>query len=161
MKRNLNPDINKIKEFSYRYLKFRLRSEFEINKYLKGKGYSEEDIKGCLNQLRDEGLLDDKRFAKFYAYDSLTIKYKGPFRIEMELKELGVERNIINDTIDDLRKEIDIKEIIREFLENQYRKTDINKIDKHKIRSKLYRRGFLSYDTEGVLNNYIDYRKED
>lgn len=161
MKRNQNPDINKIKELSYRYLKFRLRSEFEIKRYLKGKGYCEKEIESCLNQLRDEGLLDDKRFAKFYAYDSLTIKYKGPLRIEMELKELGIERVIINDTIDDLKREIDIKEIVREFLENQYRKIDINQIEKHKIMSKLYRRGFLSYDTEDVLNNYIDYRKED
>jgi len=159
--RNLNPDIDRIKEVSYRYIKFRFRSEYELKVHLRKKGYIDCDIDNCISQLKEEGFLDDKRFAKFYAYDSLTIKFKGPLKIKNELENFGIEGYIIEDTIDELMKEIDIKEVVREYLEKKYRNIDLNKIEKYKIVGNLYRRGFVIYDVEGVLNDYIDYRKED
>ncbi|MDK2838904.1 MAG: regulatory protein [Thermosipho sp. (in: thermotogales)] len=116
-----------------RLLKFRIRSEKEIYFRLKDKGYSDEEIKKTIEELKSKGFLDDEKFAYLYAYDSLTLKKKGPFLIKRELLNLGVDEYIIDDAISKVLSEVDIEQIKRELVKD---------MDARKAKEYLYRRGF-------------------
>lgn len=48
------------------YISIRMRSEFEIRKYLKDKGYIDDVIEDVLKKLRDYKFVDDKIFAEYF-----------------------------------------------------------------------------------------------
>ncbi|ONN26951.1 RecX family transcriptional regulator [Thermosipho affectus] len=116
-----------------RFLKYRARSEMEIKTRLKSKGYSACEIEEVVLQLKEKGFLDDEKFAYLYAYDSLTLKKKGPFLIRLELQKLGVDEFIIEDALSRVLEEVDVEKIKTEITKN---------LDERKAKEYLYRRGF-------------------
>ncbi|ANQ54084.1 RecX family transcriptional regulator [Thermosipho sp. 1063] len=116
-----------------RLLKYRARSEMEIKTRLKSKGYSTCEIEEVVLQLKEKGFLDDEKFAYLYAYDSLTLKKKGPFLIRLELQKLGVDEFIIEDALSRVLEEVDVEKIKTEITKN---------LDERKAKEYLYRRGF-------------------
>lgn len=121
------------KSDALRLLKFRIRSEKELALRLKEKGYSDEEIEDTIKELKNKGFIDDEKFAYLYAYDSLTLHKKGPFRIRMELIKLGVDEYIIEDAINKVLSEVDLEEIKKEITKG---------LDEKKAREVLYRKGF-------------------
>ncbi len=132
MKRNRDP-LND----ALRFLKTRLRSEWELRHRLKEKGYFDEEIETVIDLLKNKNFIDDKRFAYLYAYDSLSLKKKGPMRIKYELRLLNVNDIDIEEGLKKALDEIDIKPIIENLLK---------KSEPKKFREVLYRHGF-EYDT--------------
>ncbi|MEN3042130.1 MAG: RecX family transcriptional regulator [Fervidobacterium sp.] len=129
-------DYKKLKDpfqIALRFIKFRARSEWEVKNKLKQYGFSEEVISDTITKLKKSGFIDDEKFAYLYAYDSLVIRYKGPYRIRYELKQLHIDDYLIEDAIKKVLSEVDIDEIIRKLTEG---------LDEHKKREKLYRHGF-------------------
>ncbi|MCX7654596.1 MAG: RecX family transcriptional regulator [Fervidobacterium sp.] len=120
-------------QIALRFIKFRARSEWEVKNKLKQYGFSEEVISETITKLKKSGFIDDEKFAYLYAYDSLVIRYKGPYRIKYELKQLHIDDYLIEDAIKKVLSEVDINEIIRKLTEG---------LDEHKKREKLYRHGF-------------------
>ncbi len=118
---------------SLRFIKFRARSEWEVANKLRHYGFSEEVISETLKKLKEKGFIDDEKFAYLYAYDSLVIHYKGPYRIRYELKQLHVDEYIIEDAINKVLNEVNVSEIIEKLTRG---------LDEHKKREKLYRQGF-------------------
>lgn len=121
------------KSDALRLLKFRIRSEKELALRLKEKGYSNEEIEDTIKELKNKGFIDDEKFAYLYAYDSLTLHKKGPFRIRMELIKLGVDEYIIEDAINKVLSEVDLEEIKKEITKG---------LNEKKAREVLYRKGF-------------------
>ncbi|MDK2886104.1 MAG: regulatory protein [Thermosipho sp. (in: thermotogales)] len=121
------------KSDALRLLKFRIRSEKELALRLKEKGYSDEEIEDTIKELKNKGFIDDEKFAYLYAYDSLTLHKKGPFRIRMELIKLGVDEYIIEDAINKVLSEVDLEEIKKEITKG---------LNEKKAREVLYRKGF-------------------
>ncbi|SHH57827.1 regulatory protein RecX [Thermosipho atlanticus] len=116
-----------------RLLKYRIRSENELRFRLKEKGYESEEIEKTISYLKEKGFIDDEKFAYLYVYDSLTLHKKGPFRIKLELKKLGVDEYIIEDAIKKVLEEVDLEEIKKEITKG---------MDEKKARELLYRKGF-------------------
>lgn len=116
-----------------RFIKFRARSEWEVANKLRQYGFSEEVILEALKKLKERGFIDDEKFAYLYAYDSLVVRYKGPYRIRYELKQLHVDEYIIEDAINKVLNEVNVDEIIEKLTQG---------LDEHKKREKLYRQGF-------------------
>ena len=116
-----------------RLLKFRARSENEIRTKLKQKGYTQEEIEETIAFLKEKGFLDDETFAYLFAYDAMTLKKYGPFRIKWELRKLGVDEYIIEDAISKVLNEVDIEEIKKELTKG---------LEPKKARELLYRKGF-------------------
>ncbi|WP_448377234.1 regulatory protein RecX [Fervidobacterium sp.] len=116
-----------------RFIKFRVRSQWEVENRLRREGFKEEVIKETIEKLIENGFIDDEKFAYLYAYDSLVIHYKGPYRIRYELRQLHVDEYIIEDVIRKVLNEVDVQEIIEKLTEG---------LDERKKREKLYRHGF-------------------
>ncbi|AFG35706.1 hypothetical protein Ferpe_1648 [Fervidobacterium pennivorans DSM 9078] len=116
-----------------RFIKFRARSQWEVENRLKKEGFSDEVINQTIEKLKESGFIDDEKFAYLYAYDSLVIHYKGPYRIRYELRQLHVDEYVIEDAIKKVLEEVDVQEIIEKLTKG---------LDEHKKREKLYRHGF-------------------
>ena len=82
----------------FRLLKFRLRSEKEIYGKLKAKNLPASVIKQTIEYFKALDLIDDCHFAQAWTSSRL----KKPFginRIRLELKENGIDQEIIDETI--------------------------------------------------------------
>ncbi|MCD6546847.1 MAG: RecX family transcriptional regulator, partial [Thermotogae bacterium] len=136
-----------IKGYALRLLKYRTRSEEELRRRLKNKGFKDTEIENLIFEFKEKGLVDDIKFSYLFAYDKLTIQKKGPKLIEWELLKLGVKKEIVDEAISKVLQEVDEKKIIREILMKEGIDLENGK-EKRRLYSKLTKRGFNYYSIE-------------
>ncbi|MEW6009584.1 MAG: regulatory protein RecX [Candidatus Omnitrophota bacterium] len=153
MRKRLSPD-KKALSSAYRLLKVRDRSEKEIRDRLLKKKYPNSTIDSVIAHLKDLSYIDDKKFSREW----VNFRLKTPFgikRIILELRQKGIDEEIISEALREVRK----SDVEREALTSLAKKR-INNLHKRNIigikaRQKLYqfllRRGFSSSDIIGVL----------
>ncbi len=78
-----------IKEACFHYLARREYSQYELLQKIAGKGFSKADIQRVIDELEEQGLQSDTRFAESYAR-SRVHKGIGPLKIRAELQQRGV-----------------------------------------------------------------------
>lgn len=86
-------------DLAFRYLGRRDRTELELRRYLEGKRVEPEEIERTLAQLREQGYVDDVRFARQFAEDKRLLEEWGADRIERRLAALGVAPEIVRDVV--------------------------------------------------------------
>jgi len=131
-----------IKEACLQYLMRREHSLQELMQKVSAKGFAEHDIMSVLEELTEQGLQSNTRFAESYAR-SRVHKGFGPLRIQAELQQRGA-----GDCYFDMAVE-DIAGSWQDLLEQVYnKKYDVEKaVDmKEKARRSrfLQQRGFPS-----------------
>lgn len=95
-KQNTTPTL---REKALDYLSRREHSRLELKRKLLTKDFSESDINTVLQQLSAENLQSDERFAESYVRSRKLAGF-GPKRIEIELRERGIEAELIIECID-------------------------------------------------------------
>jgi regulatory protein len=75
---------------AYRHLAQRDRTVAEMRTQLRRCGVERELIEPCLVELREQGYLNDARFARRFAEDRRTLDGWGAARIRARLQELGI-----------------------------------------------------------------------
>ena len=86
------------------YLGYRPRSEFEIKERLLRKGFDDNTIESVIAKLREQGLVDDAAFARFWKENRDSFSPRSQWVIKLELRQKGVTDDIIGQiikTIDD------------------------------------------------------------
>ena len=73
---------------------------FQLKKKLLAKGFELDQVIDVLNNLESQNLLSDKRFAEQYL-SFRSQKGFGPLRITQELREKGVDDNLLDSVIAD------------------------------------------------------------
>lgn len=136
----------------FRYISYRQRSFFEINQYLKLKGYSEKVIKETLLFLSEKKLIDDVKFAKTWVENRNLLKPTSIRQLKLELRQKKVDPEIIQDVVND--QTIDDREIIRGLIKKKQSQTKYR--DKLKLMQFLARRGFNYEDIKSVLSDIRD-----
>ena len=122
-----------------RLLKIRLRSQKELEEKLNQKSFSPETISAIINQYQQMGLVDDRLFAKSW----IASRLKRPFgarRINLELIQKGVNKEIIQEELHAAREKTDENAIVKELAEHRSKK--YKGLDKKKAKQRLY--GYLS-----------------
>lgn len=147
----------------YALLRQRPRSEFEIRRRLKLKGYSESVIEGVVEDLRRTGDIDDVKFAHLWVESRMHANPMGDVVLRHELKEKGVEESIIEATLEDKAKNYDEYEVAFSMAKERFAR--LRKLDRRKALKRLYdfllRRGF-KYDTvRKVTEQLIGLGKEE
>jgi regulatory protein len=94
----------------------REHSAFELGQKLRHKGLSVPSVEGVIEQLIAEGLLSDQRFAESLIYSRRQQGY-GPVRIRYELREKGVDEDIVDSCLNQVS---DWGTVIREVRENRF-----------------------------------------
>lgn len=136
--------LQKAKDTVFRLLKLRLRSEKEVHDKLKSKGFEEEIIEKTIEYFKEIELVNDRVFAQKW----ISFRLNKPFgftRIKKELKEKGVEEDIVHEElakVDDYQ-ELDVVKRIIERRGKIYKGIDKNKL-KQRLFGYLIRRGFSS-----------------
>lgn len=78
------------------YLSLQMRTEREIRRYLKQKGYEPEEIEDAVKKLLEYQYLDDSAYVRSYICQAAS-RGKGRKKIEQELQARGVCSKVIAD----------------------------------------------------------------
>lgn len=132
-------------------------SESELKRKLREKGYSLGSEK-ALEKLKNDGYVDDLRFARSYISELIRIKHYGKKRVEQELYKKGVSREIASEALSEA-------EFDGDTLEELIRRKFITKITDEKGRQKavnaLMRMGYSYSEIKDALSNFSQDRLSD
>ncbi|MDD5449727.1 MAG: regulatory protein RecX [Candidatus Omnitrophica bacterium] len=133
------------KAFAYalRFVNYRPRTIREFRDKLKEKGFQDGIILKLQSEFIKKGLLDDAKFSKLWVENRMSSNPKAIPVLRHELKEKGVEDNIIDEALKVLE---DISEY--DFVKGlaEARRPSLAGLGKETLRRRLYaylkRRGF-------------------
>lgn len=89
------PDASAAMETAIRFLATRPRTRWELDRRLRRAGVGEPDIEATLSRLAELGYVDDAAFARWWAEQRDRHAPRGRRAIEVELRQHGVERDVI------------------------------------------------------------------
>jgi regulatory protein len=141
---------NKAYTHAIRFLGFRARSQAEMERYLRDKGYSAEVVAETVGRLIDEQYLDDEAFARFWLEDRERFRPRGEQALRYELRQKGIADEVIDTVLADLDEdELAWKAVERKL--HSWRNLTGQDLRK-KIVGFLSRRGF-GYETANNVFN--------
>jgi regulatory protein len=79
-------------------LSFRPRSEKELRQKLSQKGYDSPTIAGCIDHLKELGLVNDAAFARYWAENRASFSPRSGRMVNLELRQKGVPSELAEAT---------------------------------------------------------------
>jgi len=145
----------KAKNYAFLLLKFRPRSEKELARRLKKKKFSEPVIQQVISSFKETNLINDADFTRTW----IEYRLKRPFglrRIAKELRDKGIDKNLIAENLQSLKGSYDesqtVEEIVRRLVK-KYSKLEPQKA-RRRISGYLLRRGFAPESIIETLNSH-------
>ena len=87
------------------YLGFRARTQQEMEKYLVEKEYPEVVVQATVERLLENQYLNDEDFARSWLRDRARIRPKGAKALRYELRQKGIENEIIDMVLEEVDEE--------------------------------------------------------
>lgn len=109
-----------------KFLGYRARSEEEVRIKLTQLGFPENSVKATLERLRSLNLLNDEDFARGWALGRAEGRGYGPLRIQRELRQKGISKSLIGQTLQESFSERELKRRARALLDKRFRDKDFN-----------------------------------
>ena len=94
-------DVNRAKEKALYLIEYRPRSRKEVEDKLVPL-FGEDASQSALSRLEELGLIDDEAFARRYARQLFENKHFPAKRVSFELMKKGIDRDIIDEIIEEL-----------------------------------------------------------
>ena len=161
----MNSDLSAGRNYAWRLIKFRPRSEKELRDKLKSKSFDSALIEELIACFKEHGYIDDREFALFWIEGRLS-KPLGFKAIQRELELKGISGELIQELISLKKKDVDEAVLARELAQRRLNiLTGISKLKKskeplEKIKPKLYgylaRRGFPSETINEAIDQLTD-----
>lgn len=133
----------KAKNYAFRLLKFRLRSEAELEQRLKRKKFTQEVIRQTINFLKEKKFIDDREFARCWIESRLR-QTAGFRRIRQELRLKGIDPGVMQEEIDSARQGYCEGEITLRIAKEKI--SQLKGLEPAKLKRRIYayllRRGF-------------------
>ncbi len=127
----------------------RAHSVHEMKKKLERRSDNKLLVQLVMARLKENGLIDDARYAKQFARQRTENRKQGKFRVARDLRARGVPGRHIEAALEEAAKETDERAVVRQRIERKlrsYRGPDTRKkIDEKKMASiyrSLLRAGF-------------------
>src|SRR3989338_3400294 len=134
-------EFEKGKQIAYRFLSYRPRSKKEVERKLKEKKISGENISSIISLLEKNNYLNDREFTLNWIRYRMENKPLGRRSLEYELREKGVDSEIIKDSLDEVYTgEFDEYEVAVRLAEKK-----IASLRKKKMEYNAFKRGIFSY----------------
>lgn len=150
--------FNKAKDYAFRLLKFRIRSEAELYQRLKRKKFDEHTIEKVILFLKDKEFINDQQFARLWVEDKIK-RPLGLRRIREELKRKGIDKKIIEEVLTEAQSNYNEESIVLELAKRRLER--LKNLDPRKARTRLYayllRRGF---SPDSILDVIIQLQKD-
>ena len=144
-----------------RYLVYRDRSRNEIIRYLNEKKFSADSVDETLIFLESNDYINDERFAMQFGRSRIVNKKIGRLRLGLELGNKGLERKIIEETLNSLYEEYDEKKIALSCAKKKlatYSSSNSER-DRRRIAKFLERKGFPSGIIYKVVTQLVPYAR--
>ena len=150
-------DYFKVRGAALGLLNYRMRSRKELELKLLKKGYSKNTISKVMEDLKNNGWIDDLKFGLAFGRDQINKNKIGPIALKYKLKEHLDSLNLIEKLSDRIYSELSTESIIMKILV-KYSPEKIKKEEnlKRKIINKLKRKGHYWQDIEHALNKYFN-----
>jgi regulatory protein len=88
-------------EAGLRFLEARQRSTAEVRRRLLTNGYRADLVDGCLERLRDLGILDDEAFARTWVESRDRARPRGERALRSELARKGIDRELTDEVLEE------------------------------------------------------------
>lgn len=139
-------DPDSLYEIAVRALARRARSSGEVRLVLQKRQASKTQIDAILRRLRENGYLDDARFARFFVAARLENDLHGQRRVRQDLRARQVHPEVIEEAIASGYEKVDESALLRRYLKRKVRFS--RALLKPSAMASLYRRllraGFAS-----------------
>ena len=150
--------FSQAKNYAYRLLSYRERSEKEIEDRLARRGFTKEVRDKVVADLKVLGLVDDYRFAKAFVESRIKYRPSGLMLIRSKLYSMGVDGDIVNSVISDIESDYDEYAVAYRIASDRARK--FSRVDhlkaKRRIHDYLLRRRFKKDVIYRVLNRIFN-----
>lgn len=150
----IEEEYSKAYSYSLYFLGFRMRSEKEIRDKLKEKEYTEIIIDDVVEKLKEFGYVNDYLFSEALVRTRINSNKYGINRIKNDLRNKGIQSDIINNVISDYFKDnLEYKICYDVIINNKhkYKKDEI-----HKTFNFLSNRGFTYQTIKNVIDDLSD-----
>jgi regulatory protein len=87
--------VRRALELAYRQLNRREQTISEMRRHLARRGIEDEAVDGAIEELTEQGYLDDARYARLFAEDKRALEQWGSDRIKRSLQDRGIELDVI------------------------------------------------------------------
>lgn len=98
-------DVLRAYQNALRLLGYRPRSRLEVERHLHQKGYEAEAIEAAMARLVANRYIDDEAFARSWLNHRERLRPRGARGLSHELRQKGVEREIIEEVLTELDEE--------------------------------------------------------
>jgi regulatory protein len=160
-------EVGKLMERMYALFARRQRSEREVKEYLKQLSFknkvkgkdelSEMVIESLVEKLKEKQLINDDQFARSWVNARRNSKKKGKVALKMELFQKGINKDTINDVIEEDFDEEKEEDLARQALEKKlktWRGLEGFEL-KRKAIDFLMRKGFEYETAKDVVENLL------
>ncbi len=141
--RPVKDTVTEAKNYIYRLLKIRFRSEREVRNKLRQKGFSEPTADEAVGYFKGVDLINDRLFTQKW----ITWRLAKPFgfkRIKLELREKGVAPELIEEQLSEAKSDYAEEETVARLAKRRAAKH--SGVPREKVKQRVYgylmRRGF-------------------
>ena len=133
-----------------RFLAYRPRSEAETRERLKKHGYSSDVTERALTRLKEQGLVDDTAFARFWKDNRESFSPRSRRLTRLELRKKGLDTDVIEQVVSEVD---DSKSAYQAALSKARRLSSTDyQVFRRKLGDYLGRRGF----NYGIIKETVD-----
>ncbi len=119
-------EAKELLHYALKSLAARALSAAEVRTRLLRKAASPADVDGVLAYLRENGLLNDERFAEHYALARRDTQGFGKMRVLRDLRQRRVAPPVAGSAVEQVFAGTNEEELVESFLERKYRNTDLH-----------------------------------
>ena len=149
-----------VRQKAVHYLNMRPATEAQLRAYLKKGNFGDDEIGRTIEEMKEYHYIDDLRFSMQY-FEYGFEKGRGTARIRRELREKGVDSNLIDMAYEELENIPDQFETALNIANGMTEATDISELDyeeKRKLQARIGRRlagrGFTADIVYKVLGRF-------
>ena len=128
----------------------------QLRERLRDREHAEADIDRAIALLLENRALDDRRVADAYVRTALKVKGRGRLRIQRELQEMGIEKDVAGEALAEACGDLDERTLIAQALKKKLRgKTRIGSPAEYaRVYQFLMRQGFSPAAVTAALRAY-------
>ncbi len=154
-----NSKLSSAKNDAIRFLSYRPRSKWEIERKLHDKKYKLNIIENTINWLEEKNLINDRDFAIQWIRYQVSKKPAGKLKLRNELNKKRIDRKIIDSAIDSFFEQDEgeltlANQLIRKKLFSLQSKNI--QLNPSKIINLLKRQGFSNAVIRRIYEEYLD-----
>jgi regulatory protein len=141
---------------AFRYLERREHTEAEVRAHLARREEPAGELERAIETLREQGYVDDVRFARLFAEDKRRLEAWGGERIRQALLVRGIDRELADTSVGEIEPGDELEQAIG-LLRRRFPAPPRERRDRQRALAVLIRKG---YDGELALDALRRYRGE-